>query len=86
MGASVVNALATKLIVEVDRDGGTHVLGFRNRVAGQFNGSNDFKAGHQLHKLKRISKNRTGTRVRFWPDFEISTPMPASTSTRSANA
>ena len=74
VGASVVNALATKLVVEVDRDGGTHLLGFKNRVAGQFNGVNDFKAGHQLRKLKRIPRNRTGTRVRFWPDFEIFKP------------
>ncbi len=74
VGASVVNALATRLVVEVDRDGGTHVLGFKDRVAGQFNGSNNFKAGHQLQKLKRVSKNRTGTRVRFWPDFEIFDP------------
>ena len=73
VGASVVNALAAKMVVEVDRDGAVHQLAFRERVAGQFNGSR-FKAGHQLQKIKRISKNKTGTRVRFWPDFEIFDP------------
>ncbi|MCY4457977.1 MAG: ATP-binding protein [Acidimicrobiaceae bacterium] len=73
VGASVVNALATRLTVEVDRDGATHVLSFKERVAGQFNGASmsDFEKGHQLRTTKRISKNKTGTRVRFWPDYEI---------------
>ncbi|MBT5851443.1 MAG: DNA topoisomerase IV subunit B [Acidimicrobiaceae bacterium] len=73
VGASVVNALAAKLVAEVDRDGATHLLGFKERVAGQFTGSS-FKAGHRLEKIKRISKNKTGTRVRFWPDFDIFDP------------
>ena len=73
VGASVVNALAAKLIAEVDRDGATHVLGFQERVAGQFTGTK-FKAGHKLAKVKKISKNKTGTRVRFWPDFDIFDP------------
>lgn len=62
VGASVVNALSKRLTVEVDRDGGTHVLEFNHRKPGQ------------LKKTKRISKNRTGTRVRFWPDVEIFKP------------
>ncbi len=76
VGASVVNALATKLVAEVDRDGHTHVLAFQNRVAGQFNGfgASGFKAGHQLHQAKRIAKNKTGTRIRFWPDCDIFKP------------
>ena len=69
----MVNALAAKLVAEVDRDGATHLLGFKERVAGQFTGSS-FKAGHRLEKIKRISKNKTGTRVRFWPDFDIFDP------------
>ena len=35
VGASVVNALASKLVAEVDRDGATHRLTFVHRVAGQ---------------------------------------------------
>jgi len=73
VGASVVNALAAKLVAEVDRDGATHQLWFNARRAGHFNGSK-FKASHKLEKIKRISKNKTGTRVRFWPDFEIFDP------------
>jgi DNA gyrase subunit B len=73
VGASVVNALAAKLVAEVDRDGATHLLAFKERIAGQFTGST-FKAGHGLEKIKKISKNKTGTRVRFWPDFDIFDP------------
>ncbi len=73
VGASVVNALAAKLTAEVDRDGATNVLSFKGRVAGQFTGST-FKPGHKLEKTKRVSKNKTGTRVRFWPDLEIFDP------------
>ena len=36
VGASVVNALSTKLEVDVNRDGATHRLSFHERIAGQF--------------------------------------------------
>jgi DNA gyrase subunit B len=70
VGASVVNALAAKLMAEVDRDGYTHQLWFHHRVAGSFSGS-AFKPGHTVEKVKKVPRSRTGTRVRFWPDFEI---------------
>ena len=73
VGASVVNALSTRLVAQVDRDGHTHELGFNERVAGQFSGST-FTAGHHLEKVKRISKNKTGTRIRFWSDRDIFGP------------
>jgi DNA gyrase subunit B len=73
VGASVVNALSARLVAQVDRDGHTHELGFSERVAGQFSGST-FTAGHQLEKVKRISKNKTGTRIRFWSDRDIFDP------------
>jgi len=73
VGASVVNALSAKLVVQVDRDGHTHELCFNERVAGQFSGST-FTAGHHLEKVKRISKNKTGTRIRFWSDRDIFDP------------
>lgn len=73
VGASVVNALSTRLMAQVDRDGYTHELGFSERVAGQFSGST-FTAGHHLEKVKRISKNKTGTRIRFWSDRDIFDP------------
>ena len=70
VGASVVNALSAKLVAQVDRDGHTHELAFRNRVAGQFTGSS-FKAGHDLVRTRRIAKTRSGTRIRFWHDRDI---------------
>jgi DNA gyrase subunit B len=70
VGASVVNALSTKLVAQVDRDGHTHELSFRERVAGHFTGTS-FTSDHDLVRIKRISKNKTGTRIRFWPDREI---------------
>ena len=73
VGASVVNALSAKLVAQVDRDGHTHELGFNERVAGQFSGST-FTAGHHLEKVKRISRNKTGTRIRFWSDRDIFDP------------
>ncbi|MFV1991731.1 MAG: ATP-binding protein, partial [Acidimicrobiales bacterium] len=36
VGAAVVNALSSKLIVEVDRNRRTYRLGFRDRVPGKF--------------------------------------------------
>ncbi len=69
VGASVVNALSAKLVAEVDRNGSTHRLCFRERVAGQFDAENRFKAGHSLVKVKASKK--TGTRIRFWPDLDI---------------
>ena len=66
----MVNALSSKLVAQVDRDGHTYELAFRERVAGQFSGSS-FTAGHQLAKVKRISKNKTGTRIRFWADRDV---------------
>ena len=72
VGASVVNALSSKLIAEVDREGNTNRLCFKDRVAGQFNGNGGFRPSHTLQKVKRTKK--TGTRVRFWPDLEVFDP------------
>ncbi|MFV2039308.1 MAG: ATP-binding protein, partial [Acidimicrobiales bacterium] len=69
VGASVVNALSSKLIAEVDRNGNTHRLCFQDRVAGQFNPTGGFRAGHTLQKVKKTKK--TGTRIRFWADLDV---------------
>ena len=45
----------------------------RERVAGKFTGAR-FKKTHELEKVKSISKTKTGTRVRFWPDRELFDP------------
>jgi DNA gyrase subunit B len=77
VGASVVNALAAKLMVEVDRSGKTHRLWFDHRVPGKFDGNGKFKATSTLEITKKIPAKRTGTRVRFWPDYDIFDPGAA---------
>ncbi len=77
VGASVVNALATKLVAEVDRDGATWRLVFLNQVPGNYLKSGKFKPSSKLVKAKKISGKRTGTRVRFWPDLDIFDPDAA---------
>ena len=71
VGASVVNALSSKLVAEVDRDGATHRLVFLEREPGNYLSSGKFKASSKLAKVKKIPTNRTGTRVRFWPDLDV---------------
>lgn len=80
VGASVVNALSARMDVQVDRGGATRQLQFRRGEPGVFtdhetlNPNNPFVAfenGSTLAKLARIPKNQTGTRVRFWADFQI---------------
>lgn len=73
VGASVVNALSARLDVEVDRSGHTHAISFRRGVPGAFAADgpdSKFETGG-LRKVKRIAKNRTGTRVRYWADRQI---------------
>ncbi len=74
VGASVVNALAEKLTVEVDRDGHTHRLSFVERVPGKLDAKGRFRAGSTLEKVRKIPERRTGTRVRFWPDLDLFDP------------
>ena len=74
VGASVVNALSTKLVAEVDRGGATWRLVFLDRVPGNYLASGKFKPSSNLAKVKKIKPNRTGTRVRFWPDLDIFDP------------
>ena len=75
VGASVVNALSAKLVVEVDRDGQTHRLAFNERKPGRFGPQGGFKSTSDLEIIKKIPPKRTGTRVRFWPDFDIFDPQ-----------
>lgn len=77
VGASVVNAMSSKLTVEVDRGGATHRLEFVERVAGTTGRNGAFRAGHKLAKTGKVPARRTGTRVRFWPDRDIFDPEAA---------
>ena len=61
VGISVVNALSSKVEVEIDRDGRRHAMSFQN--GGEPN--------EKLLDIGEAPENRTGTTVRFWPDSEI---------------
>ena len=74
VGASVVNALAVRLDVEVDRDGRTWAASFRRGVTGEFAGPGpdaDFTRKSGLRQLARLARKATGTRIRFWPDRQV---------------
>ncbi len=77
VGASVVNALSSRLDVDVDRSPSQQGISFRRGAAGVFDGEGPkaaFKPKSGLtRKGKRVAKGRTGTRVRFWPDRQIFT-------------
>ena len=58
VGASVVNALSTKMIVEINRNGKKYEI--------------EFARGKTTKKLTEIGKSRhTGSKTTFWPDPEI---------------
>jgi DNA gyrase subunit B len=74
VGASVVNALAARLDVEVDREGNTWAASFRRGVTGEFSAPGpdaDFTRRSGLRQLGRVPKKKTGTRIRFWPDRQV---------------
>lgn len=81
VGASVVNALAERLDVEVDRDGKTWAMSFHRGEPGVFQDAGQdpspqapfepFVDGSELRELGTVKKGVTGTRVRFWPDPQI---------------
>jgi DNA gyrase subunit B len=74
VGASVVNALAARLDVEVDREGHTWAASFRRGVTGEFAGEGpdaDFTRRSGLRQVGRVSKTKTGCRIRFWPDRQV---------------
>ena len=61
VGVSVVNALSTRLIVEVDQNGDHHVMEF----------SGGGKPKGKLTVTGKAPRGRTGTTVTFWPDESI---------------
>ncbi len=76
VGASVVNALASRLDVEVDREGHTWAASFRRGVTGEFAGPGpgaDFTRKSGLRQLSKTTRRATGTRIRFWPDRQVFT-------------
>ena len=57
VGVSVVNALSSKLDVEVKRDGNVYSMSFRKGTAST-----------NLKKAGTVGKRNTGTRIHFWPE------------------
>ena len=76
VGASVVNALSARLDVEVDRAGKTHGMSFRRGVPGVFAGEGpdaDFTRKGGLEVIGKVTRSRTGTRIRWWADRQVFT-------------
>jgi DNA gyrase subunit B len=72
----VVNALSARLDIEVDRDGHTHATSFRRGVTGEFSAegtgpSAEFTRKSGLRQVAKVTRARTGTRIRFWPDRQV---------------
>ncbi|MCT6900298.1 MAG: type IIA DNA topoisomerase subunit B [Bifidobacterium sp.] len=87
VGSSVVNALSSRLDVEVDRDGKTHRMRFHQGHPGTYQDpdpehpspDSPFKRTRKnrptpLEIVGSVPKSRTGTRVRYWADPEIFNP------------
>ena len=74
VGASVVNALASRLDVEVDRNGKIHWISFKRGVAGIFDGDGPNAAFTEKAGLRitgKVSSKITGTRTKWWFDKQI---------------
>jgi DNA gyrase subunit B len=71
VGASVTNALSTRLDALVMRDGKNHEMSFQRGVPGVFSGDNadgKFTTKNGLRSSGKVAKGVTGTSIRFWPD------------------
>ncbi len=77
VGLSVVNALSSRMDIDVDRTPARQGLSFQRGVPGVFDGdgtSATFTPQSGLtRKGARVAKGKTGTLVRFWPDRQIFT-------------
>ena len=84
VGSSVVNALSSRLDVEVDRDGKTHHMAFHQGHPGVYadadpehpSPNSPFKKTRknrptELEIIGKVSPKTTGTRIRYWADPEI---------------
>lgn len=81
VGASVVNALSSRLDVEVDRASKTYGMSFRRGEPGIFDDPDGvkspdspftpFKSGSELKVVGKAKRGVTGSRVRYWADTSI---------------
>ncbi|WP_239455290.1 DNA gyrase/topoisomerase IV subunit B [Nocardioides gilvus] len=77
VGLSVVNALSSRMDIDVDRSPSQQGISFRRGTPGVFEAPGPdgaFSPQNGLtRKGKRVAKGRSGTTVRFWPDRQIFT-------------
>jgi DNA gyrase subunit B len=77
VGLSVVNALSSRMDIDVDRSPSQQGISFQRGVPGTFAGDGPgaaFTPGSGMsRKGKRVAKGKTGTRIHFWPDRQIFT-------------
>ncbi len=74
VGASVVNALASRLDAEVDRDGKIYWMSFQRGAAGIFDGEGPkapFTPSSGLRVVGKVPHKVTGTRIKWWSDKQI---------------
>ena len=81
VGASVVNALSSRLDVEVDRASKVYGMSFRRGEPGVFDDPKSgkspespfipFQSGSELKVVGKAKRGVTGTRVRYWSDTSI---------------
>ena len=77
VGASVVNALANRLDVWVQRNAKTYEMSFHRGLPGEFAGDGPddlFVERAGLREAGKAPKSRTGTRIRWWPDRQVFLP------------
>jgi DNA gyrase subunit B len=77
VGASVVNALSSRLDVDVERSPAIQGMSFQRGVPGVFAaegpGGDFVEQSGLTRKGARVKKGVSGTRIRFWPDRQIFT-------------
>ena len=84
VGSSVVNALSSRLDVEVDRNGKTYHMAFHQGHPGVYQDADPSKPSldspfkrtrknraTELEVIGKVSPKTTGTRIRYWADPEI---------------
>lgn len=84
VGSSVVNALSSRLDVEVDRNGKTYHMAFHQGHPGVYQDADPSKPSPdspfkrtrknratELEVIGKVSPKTTGTRIRYWADPEI---------------
>ena len=77
VGASVVNALSSRLDVSVARAGKIHSASFRRGATGVFDGAGpdaSFSKANGLRVTGKAKPGFTGTTVRWWADRQIFLP------------